>query len=199
MRSLASRLSLLAASIVAIAGLAVPHRAQTQDAPPTTAAAPARSETELRQLLEDAWYLVQPEGTARSRIDQGIERAVGEMNYFLQSVARDQMRANTPLNRRIDIGFEGAGNITVAFDQRFTYTTRPGVAQSFTLPDGSSVNVRQYFRDDHFEQYFEATLGRRWSVYRLSDDGRTMTVSATQQGPMMPVPMHFTLDYRQRT
>ena len=179
----------------ALAASVPPHRALTQD---TSAAPPARTEAELRPLLQGAWYLVQPEATARSRIDQGIERAVSEMNYFLQGVARDQMRSNTPLNRRIDLGFEGTQSITVTFDQRFTYTTRPGAPQAFDLPDGSSVNVRQYFRDDHFEQYFEASLGRRWSVYRLSPDGQTMSVSATQQGPMMPVPMHFTLDYRQR-
>lgn len=194
MRSLASRLSLLGA-LLGVAALAVPHRALTQDAP---AATTTRSEDDLRRLLQGSWYLVQSEATARQRIDQGIERCVSEMNYFLQSVARDQMRANTPINRRIDVGFSGTSSITVNFDQRFEYTTRPGVAQSFDLPDGSSVNVRQYFRDGHLEQYFEATLGRRWSVYRLSEDGATMTVSATQQGPMMPVPMHFTLDYRQR-
>lgn len=195
MRSFASRLSLLAALVVAMLGLTPAPRALTQDAPATSA---VRSEEDQRRLLAGAWFLVQSETTARQRIDQGIERCVSEMNYFLQGVARDQMRENTPLNRRIDIGFEGTTSITVNFDQRFSYTTRPGVAQSFDLPDGSSVNVRQYFRDDHFEQYFEATLGRRWSVYRLSEDGQTMTVSATQQGPMMPVPMHFTLDYRQR-
>jgi hypothetical protein len=193
MCSFPARLSLLAL-MVGLAALAVPDHARMQDAP-----APARTEAEMRQLLQGAWYLVQADATARQRIDQGIERCVSEMNYFLQNVARDQMRANTPINRRIDIGFEGTSSITVNFDQRFSYTTRPGVAQSFDLPDGSSVNVRQYFRDDHFEQYFEATLGRRWSVYRLSADGQTMTVSATQQGPMMPVPMHFTLDYRQRS
>lgn len=199
MRSPASRLGFLGLALAALA-LAVPHRAMTQDTPPTTAAPAAgpRTEAQLRTLLQGAWYLVQSQATARQRIDQGIERCVSEMNYFLQGVARDQMRENTPINGRIDIGFEGTSSITVSFDQRFSYTTRPGVAQSFDLPDGSSVNVRQYFRDDHFEQYFEAALGRRWSVYRLSEDGRTMTVSATQQGPMMPVPMHFTLDYRQR-
>ncbi len=197
MRSPASRFALFGLVLAALA-IVVPHRALTQDTPPQAQAAGTRTEAELRTLLEGAWYLVQPEATARARIDQGIERCVNEMTYLLQGVARDQLRANTPINRRIDIGFEGASSITVNFDQRFSYTTRPGIAQSFDLPDGSSVNVRQYFRDDHLEQYFEATLGRRWSVYRLSADGQTMTVGATQQGPMMPSPMYFTLDYRQR-
>lgn len=192
---LASYLAVSLAALLALGSLAAPPRAATQDAQP---AAPERTEAQLRELLAGAWYLVQPEDVARRTIDRGIERAVGEMNYFLQSVARDQMRANTPMNRRIDIGFDGATQITVTFDQRFTYTTRPGVQQSFNLPDGSSVEVRQYFRGGNFEQYFEAALGRRWSVYRLSPDGQTMTVSATQQGPMMPVPMHFELDYRKR-
>ena len=28
---------------------------------------------------------------------------------------------------------------------------------------------------------------------------RPIAISAPQQGPMMPAPMHFTLDYRQRS
>lgn len=195
MRTLASRLCLVVVALSLSAVLA-PRVALTQDA---TQAPATRTEDELRRLYQGAWHLVQPEATARTRIDSGIERAVSEMNYFLQGVARDQMRANTPLNRRIDIGFEAASSITVVFDQRFTYTTRPGVSQTFSLPDGGSVDVRQYFRDGALEQYFETSLGRRWNVYRLSADGQTMTISATQQGAMMPAPMHFTLDYRQRT
>ncbi|GAB4207539.1 MAG: hypothetical protein OHK0013_25250 [Sandaracinaceae bacterium] len=176
-------------------GFVAPPSARTQNAPP---AASGRTEAQLRELLAGAWHLVQSEEVARRTVDRGIERAVSEMNYFVQSVARDQMRANTPVNRRIDIAFEGTSRITITFDQRFTYPTRPGVQQQFSLPDGGSVQVRQYFRDGALEQYFEASLGRRWNVYRLSDDGQTMTVAATQQGPMMPVPMYFQLDYRKR-
>jgi len=196
MRTVLTRLSLLAV-LVSLLAVAAPPTALTQDAPP--AAGGTRTEDELRRLFQGAWHLVQPEATARSRIDSGIERAVGEMNYFLQGVARDQMRANTPLNRRIDIGFEAATAITIAFDQRFTYTTRPSVSQTFSLPDGGSVDVRQYFRDGNLEQYFETSLGRRWNVYHLSEDGRTMTINATQQAPTIPAQMHFTLDYRLRT
>jgi hypothetical protein len=194
---LARTLATAALVLLALAGgLAAPPRARMQDTPP--AATTGRTEAQLRELLAGTWHLVQSEEVARRTVDRGIERAVSEMNYFVQSVARDQMRANTPINRRIDIAFEGASQISISFDQRFTYPTRPGVQQQFTLPDGASVQVRQYFRDGTLEQYFEASLGRRWNVYRLSEDGQTLTVSATQQGPMMPVPMHFQLDYRKR-
>ncbi len=161
-----------------------------------TTAAPTRSEEELRRLYTGAWNLTVSHTVGQTTIDRGIERCVTEMNYFVQSIARSQLHDQTPVNDRIDIGFPD-GQITVGFDQRFTYTTRPGVAQDFELPDGTDVTVRQYFRDGHLEQYFEHSLGRRWNVYTLSADGTTMTVRATQQGPMMPAPMTFSLDYRQ--
>jgi hypothetical protein len=172
--------------------IAAPLPGRTQDVP-----APApRTEEQLRTLYTGQWNLAVSHTAGQAAIDRGIERAVTEMNYFLQSIARTQMHDNTPVNDRIDIAFPD-GQITVVFDQRFTYTTRPGVSQDFPLPDGSTVAVRQYFRDGHLEQYFETGIGRRWSVYELSADGRTMTTHATQQGPMMPVPMAFTLDYHQ--
>jgi hypothetical protein len=186
-------LALGAALAALILALTIPV-AHTQDAPPGA----QRTEAELRQLLAGAWFLEGTTSAGQAVIDAAIERAVGEMNFFLQGVTRTQLREKTPLNRRIDIGFAGDGQITVGFDQRFTYTTRPGVAQPFTLPDGAEVQVTQHFRDGHLEQYFGHSLGRRWNAYSLSPDGRTMTVTATQQGPMMPQPVHFTLRYRQR-
>lgn len=184
------RPSLLVA--LALAGLALwplgPGAAQT---------APARTEEELRAGLAGAWYLSVSRSEAQAVIDRGIERCVSEMNYFLQSVARDQMHANTPVNERIDIGFPD-GNILVVFDTRFSYTTRPGVPTDFDVEGTGNVSIRQYFRDGHLEQFFDAALGDRWNLYELSADGTTMTVSATQQGPMMPVPMHFSLRYRRR-
>lgn len=180
------------AALIALTTAILPPIARTQEA------SPARTEAELRQLLAGAWFLTATPAAGQATIDAAIERAVGEMNFFIQGVTRSQLRDKTPLNRRIDIGFAPNGDITVGFDQRFTYTTRPGVAQSFTLPDGAEVEVTQHFRDGHLEQYFGHSLGRRWNAYTLSPDGRTMTITATQQGPMMPQPVHFSLQYRQR-
>jgi len=186
-------MNLLLVALCLAAMAAIPPHASMQDAP---AAAPAaRTEAQLREALAGSWRLAVPESTARTRIDQGIERAVNDMNYFVQDTARGQMRDNTNLNRRIDLAFP-EGQISIHFDQSFLYVTRPSARQTFPLPDGGSVVVRQYFRRGHLEQYFEATLGRRWNVYRLSADGRTLTVAATQQGMMMPTPMQFELPYQ---
>lgn len=160
-----------------------------------TQTAPARTEAELREGLRGAWRLTVSRSEAQAVIDRGIERTVSEMNYFVQSVARDQLRGNTPVNERIDIDFPGS-NITVGFDQRFSYTTSPAVPTTFDVAGTGSVTISQYFRDGHLEQFFDASLGDRWNTFELSADGTTMTVSATQQGPMMPVPMHFVLRYR---
>lgn len=169
----------------------LPSHAETQ-------ATPMRTEAELRAGLTGAWHLTVSRTAAQAVIDRGIERTVSEMNYFLQSVARDQLHANTPVNERLDISFPGS-NITVGFDQRFSYTTSPAVPTAFDVEGTGSVTISQYFRDGHLEQFFDASLGDRWNTFELSADGTTMTVSATQQGPMMPVPMHFSLTYRQRT
>jgi hypothetical protein len=153
----------------------------------------------LRAALTGAWFLNVSESAGQAAIDGAIERAVNEMNFFLRGITRTQLREKTPLNRRIDIDFSANSSITVSFDQRFTYTTRAGATQNFTLPDGAGIEVRQYFRGGNLEQYFGHSLGRRWNVYSLSEDGQTLTITATQQGPMMPVPVHFTLPYRKQS
>jgi hypothetical protein len=165
-------------------------------------AAPAqtttRTEEELRRLYTGAWFLTVSTSSARGTIDRAIERAVGEMNYFVQSIARDQLTENTRLNERLDIDFP-SGNIRISFDQRYTYECAPGVVTDFDIEGSGTVHIRHYFRDGHLEEYFDAALGQRWNVYELDAAGTTMTVTATQQGPMMPSPMTFALSYRQRT
>lgn len=170
----------------------VPSRARMQDAAP-------RTEEQLRQLLDGAWFLTVSRAQGQAAIDRGIERAVREMNFFLQGLTRQQVHDSTPVNMRIDIDFPTPAQATVSFDQRFTYTTRLGIAQDFDVPGTGTVNVNQFFRDRHFEQVFSATLGRRWNTYVVSADGQTMTCTSTMQGPMMPVPVVFALDYRQRS
>lgn len=184
--------ALTALAVLSLALVMAPTSARTQDAP-------ARTEEQLRDLLDGAWFLTVSRAQGQAAIDRGIERAVAEMNFFLQGVTRQQVHDSTPVNERIDIGFTPEGRITVGFDQRFTYTTRPGVAQDFDVPGTGNVNVTQLFRNGHLEQIFTATLGRRWNTYDLSADGRTMTCTSTMQGPMMPVPVVFTLSYRQRS
>ena len=127
---------LVALGLVGMTALtaALPERASTQDAP---AAAPARTEAQLREALAGSWRLAVPESTARSRIDQGIERAVNDMNYFVQDMARSQMRDNTNLNRRIDLAFPES-QISIHFDQAFLYVTRPGARQTAPLWCGST-------------------------------------------------------------
>lgn len=179
----------LALVLLALAGV-VPASAPAQ----TT----TRTEDELRRLYTGAWHLTVSRSSAEGTISRAIERCVLDMNYFVQGLARDQLTANTPVNERLDIDFP-SGNIHIEFDQRFEYTTSPGVATAFDVEGSGNVNIRQYFRDGHLEQYFEATLGERWNVYELDAAGTTMSVTATQQGPMMSTPMTFTLSYRQRT
>ena len=190
-----TRFALSAAFVAVLCGV-LPAPGHTQSPTPAPA---ARTQDEMRRLLSGAWHLAVTAPQAHQAVERAIARATGEMNYFLQSVAAAQLREKTPVNERIDLGFATTGHITIAFDQRFTYTTRPGVGQDFRLDDGSDVNITQFFRDGHLEQVFRTTLGNRWNVYTLSPDGQTMTVAATQQGPMMPAPMHFTLDYRRGT
>lgn len=162
--------------------------------PAATQAATPRTEAELRAGLEGAWIRSGSRAEAQAIIDRGIERCVADMNYFLQGVARDQLHANTPVNDRLDFGLAGT-DITIGFDQRFSYTLSPGMPQDFDVEGTGTVSIRHYFRDGHLEQFFDASLGDRWNVFELSADGTTMTMSATQQGPMMPVPMHFSLRF----
>jgi hypothetical protein len=165
--------------------------------PQEPAAAPANPRFEqFRARFHGIWRITLPQERHRQQVDAAIERSVSAMNFFAQGIARDQLRENTPLNRRIDLVFESDERITVVFDQRYRYTTRVGRRHRFRTPDGDDLRVVQRLRDDgKLEQVFETDRGTRWNVYESTGEGQ-LRIEATTQGMLMPQPLYFTFDYR---
>lgn len=193
-RLLPSTLGLLAI-LAAVASIgAWPAPAQPQDAP--APAAPSPRFQEFRGRFHGVWRLSIPQARARQIVDGAIEQTVNAMNFFVQGIARGQLRDNTPLNQRIDLVFLDDERITVVFDQRHRYTTRIGRRHRFRTPEGDELRVVQRLRDDgKLEQVFETDRGTRWNVYEITGENE-LRVAATTQGMMMPQPLYFTLDYR---
>lgn len=147
-----------------------------------------------RASFHGTWRLEGTVENARETIDSAIERAVGPMNFFVQGIARDQLRENTPLNRRIDLYFRDGERINVRFDERYSYTTRIGRTTRYDN-DGDEMRVTQRWRGEQLEQIFATDAGTRWNLYTSTGPDR-MSCQATTQGMMMPQPMSFTLHYR---
>lgn len=190
-----ARLAAALALAAAMASAAVcPSPAAVQDAPPPSATNPRF--VEARGRFHGVWRLTIPQERARQLVDGAIEQTVTAMNFFVRAIARDQLRDNTPLNRRIDLTFHDDERITVVFDQRHRYTTRIGRRHRFRTPDGDDLRVVQRVRDDgRLEQVFETDRGTRWNVYEATGEGQ-LRVEATTQGMMMPEPLFFALEYR---
>src|SRR5687767_545092 len=133
------------ALVVLIAALVGPVRAQPAQPP----AQPAGGDFDrFRERFHGTWRLTIPMPQARRTVDAAIEQTVGAMNFFVRSVARGQLRDNTPLNRRIDLYFRDGGRINVRFDDRFSYTTRMGRTTRFRTPEGDEMRVTQRFRGE---------------------------------------------------
>src|SRR5690349_2474396 len=148
-----------------------PAVALPQEAAPQPAQQPASEWDQMRGRFHGTWRLAIPHATARQNVDAAIEQAVGAMNYFVRGVARDQLRDNTPLNRRIDLLFEDGERINVRFDERFSYTTRMGRTTRFETPEGDEMRVTQRFREGMLEQVFATDAGTRWNVYESTGEG----------------------------
>lgn len=181
----------LAAAIALVSGIGWPAPAQPQDTP-----APSPRFLEHRARFQGVWRLATPPARARQVVDAAIDQTVNAMNFFLRGIARDQLRDNTPLNRRIDLVFLDDERVTVVFDGRHRYTTRPGRTHRFRTPEGDEMRVVQRLHPDgRLEQVFETDRGTRWNVYHSTGEGE-LRIEATTQGMMMPQPLYFTLDYR---
>lgn len=178
-------------------GLALPPSAAPQDA--NTATAPSGADpafVAMRERFEGVWELTTP--SARQVVDRGIDQAVGAMNFFVRSVARGQLRDNTPINRRITFRFLDGNRVRVHFSQtNWRATSRIGRTARTRSTDGADMRVTQRFRGESLEQVFETDLGTRWNTYSRTGP-ETLRLDAVTNGTMMPESMRFSLSYRRR-
>ncbi len=159
-------------------------------------AEPGDELSEARGRFDGAWRMVQSAREGQRLIDRAIDQAISPMNYFIRPLARSRLREGTHLNRRIELRFDEGNRLTVRFEDRDSYTTRIGRTERRRNESGEAMRVTQRIRPSgQLEQVFETDSGTRWYVYTPSAEGR-MRIETTTNGPRMPRPMHFALDYR---
>ena len=146
-------------SLALTALLALPSIAAAQDAKPS---------------FDGTWSL-STKG-ARGQIDRKIEPVVQEhFSFVTRGFARDKLKEKTKPYTKLT--FKTGGSITIT-DSRGTASTPNAQGKKTTIKrGGESYGVEQYQKGDTIVQIWHADGGKRTNTYKLSADGKTMTMS----------------------
>jgi hypothetical protein len=130
---------------------------------------------------------------ASDDIGESFEPAIREMNFMVRSVARSRVRQSIRAEERIVIRHEN-GHVLTQVDDRPALEAPVGRTVERQRDRGPLV-VNTVVRDGALIQRMESDEGVRTNEYRLSDDGRRLTVDVTFTSGRLPIPVQYRLMY----
>jgi hypothetical protein len=148
---------------------------------------------QAQEALEGTYTFVADSST---NIDAAVDAAVTDMNFIKRPIARSRLKKTNPIYRRIAIS-RTPHDVSVEFRSGAPVNTPAnGSSVKWTRDDGEVFDVSATWQGSTLTQRFKAEDGERLNVFRLSPDGRTLTLDVTISSDQLPKPMTYSLVYR---
>ncbi len=142
------------------------------------------------------WDFIGGEAEEQARID-AIEAVVVQMRRVLRGLARKRLTVRTIIAQRYDIAFEG-GLITISTDSGDAWTTDlKGTVYEFNY-DGDDFILHRTLVGEEIHAHAEQSIGASDYHYKLSEDGRTLTITVLTDSKHLPEPIKYISTYRKR-
>jgi hypothetical protein len=149
--------------------------------------------SDAQEALEGTYTFVADSST---NIDDAIDAAVTDMNFIKRPIARSRLKKTNPIYRRIVIA-KTPQEISVEFRSGAPVSTpADGTSVKWTRDDGEVFDVSATWEGSALAQRFKAEDGERLNVFRLTPDGRMLTLDVTVSSDQLPKPMTYSLVYR---
>ncbi len=133
--------------------------------------------------------------TRTDDIAAAIDATVKDMNFIKRPIARGRLAKVNPSYQKLMIAVSSS-EVLVKFDDRAPIHMLPnGQASPWTREDGDKFMVAAQVGKDQMIQTFKNDEGERTNVYKLSADGKSLTLSATVKSPKLPKPLTYSISF----
>ena len=133
--------------------------------------------------------------TKADDIAAAINVTVADMNFIKRPIARGRLTKLNPAYRKVTLTITGNG-VEVKLDDRAPIHMPPGgKAAPWTREDGEKFMVAAQVSKDQLVQTFKNDEGERTNVFRMSPDGKTLTLTATVKSGKLPRPLTYSIHF----
>ena len=140
--------------------------------------------------LSGNWHQIRTDNIAAA-----IDSTVKDMNFITRPIARGRLTKVNPSYQKLMIAISDK-EVLVKFDDRAPIHMLPGGQPSpWTREDGDKFMVAAQVSKDQMVQSFKNDEGDRTNIYRLSPDGKSLTLSATVKSPKLPKALTYTITF----
>lgn len=133
--------------------------------------------------------------TKADDIAAAIHVTVADMNFIKRPIARGRLAKLNPAYKKVVIAVSDKETL-VKFDEREAIHMLPaGKPSPWTREDGDKFMVSAQVTKDQLIQTFKNDEGERTNVFRMSADGKTLTLTATVKSPQLPKPLTYSITF----
>ena len=135
---------------------------------------------------------------ARERSDDisaAIDKAIASMNFVVRPIARSRLGKTNPPYDHIRIGLpESQIELTLGANKTMRMPADGGKVK-WTRLDGEVIDISASSRPQQIVQTLQAKDGQRVNAFKLSADGKTLTLEVWVTSERLPEAVHYSLTY----
>lgn len=165
----------------------------------TTAASadhPVDDRYELATRFTGSYVNAGGEGEAQDRLD-AIEAVVANQRRVLRGVTRRRLLSGTHVTQTYDIRVEGQ-EVTIAIEDGRSWTTDLEGTKAHYEHDGEPMTMSRVWVNGEIHATGEQKVGTGSYTFRLSEDGRTLTVDFSMDSKWLVEPLNVRTTYLRR-
>ena len=133
--------------------------------------------------------------TKADDVAAAIEGVVANMNFIKRPIARKKLIRLNPIYKKAVIAISDTG-VFVKFDERDAIPMPPGGKPGpWTREDGDKFMVAAQLTPGQMIQTFKNDEGERTNIFKLSSDGKSLTMTATVKSPQLPKPLTYSISF----
>ncbi|MDP1831621.1 MAG: hypothetical protein Q8K67_06155 [Geothrix sp.] len=133
--------------------------------------------------------------TKADDIAAAIDATVADMNFIKRPIARGRLAKVNPAYKKVAITLSDK-EVLVKFDEREPiHMPAGGASAPWTREDGDKFQVAAQVGKDQLIQTFKNDEGERTNIFKLSPDGKSLTMNATIKSPKLPKPLTYTITF----
>ena len=140
--------------------------------------------------LSGTWKLVRADDIAGA-----INRTVADMNFITRPIARGRLVKLNPAYKKVAISISDREVVVQLEDRAPIHMPPGGKGAPWTREDGDKFTVAAQVSPDQLVQTFKNDEGERTNVFKLSPDGRTLTLQATVKSGKLPRPLTYAIQF----
>jgi len=128
-------------------------------------------------------------------IAAAINTTVADMNFIKRPIARGRLAKLNPAYKKVVIAISSQ-EVLIKFDERDSiHMPAGGASAPWTREDGDKFMVAAQVGKDQLIQTFKNDEGERTNIFRLSPDGKSLTMNATIKSPQLPKPLTYSISF----